>query len=266
MHDKTIAILESRLGEQMAELVAKRGGRPLRAPALAEEPDVDHEAIARLVNELEVRPVRLAIFQTGVGTRALFEATDALALTPRLLAVLERTTVVVRGPKPSAVLRGRGVRIDLSAREPYTTTQVLEALAGVPLAGERVLVQRFGAVNVELEQALAQRGAQVIEVATYRWALPRDTAPLVALMDALERGEIHAVAFTSASQVHNLFALAAQLERAERLRAGLNRTLVASVGPVSSQALRACGVSVGLEASPPKLGPLLSALEQALAR
>jgi hypothetical protein len=38
------------------------------------------------------------------------------------------------------------------------------------------------------------------------------------------------------------------------------------VGPVSSEALRKCGVTVGLESSPPKLGPLLSALDEALSR
>ncbi|HXF65286.1 MAG TPA: uroporphyrinogen-III synthase [Burkholderiales bacterium] len=266
MREKTIAILESRLGEQFAELIAKRGGRPFRAPALAEVPEVDHAAIARLIADLEARPVALAIFQTGVGTRALFEATDALGLTGRLIALLEKTTVLVRGPKPTAVLRGRGVRLDLSAREPYTTAQVLEALADMPLAQSRVLVQRFGASNAELEQALAARGAQVVEVATYRWALPEDTRPLLALMDALERGEIDAVAFTSASQVHNLFGLAEKLGRAPALQAGLNRTLVASIGPVSSEALRRFGVRVALESSPPKLGPLMSALEQALSR
>jgi uroporphyrinogen-III synthase len=83
-------------------------------------------------------------------------------------------------------------------------------------------------------------------------------------MDALERRAIDAVAVTNAAQVYNLFDLAGKLGRADALRAGLNRTLVASIGPVSSDALRKCGVVVGLESSPPKLGPLMAALDQAL--
>ena len=106
----------------------------------------------------------------------------------------------------------------------------------------------------------------MIEIPTYRWSLPGDTRPLVELMDALERSSVDAVAVTNAAQVYNLFELAQQLGRADALRAGLNRTLVASVGPVSSDALKKFGVKVGLEASPPKLGPLVAALEQALAR
>lgn len=266
MRGKTVAILESRLGKQFAELVEKHGGHALHAPALAEVPDVDRDAIARLVADMEPRPPKAAIFQTGVGTRALFEATDALGMTGRLLAVLERSIVAARGPKPTGALRGRGVRIDLGAKDPFTTAEMLEALAQTPLAGERVVVQRYGVTNRELEEALTKRGAQVIEIPTYRWSLPENTRPMVELMDALERRGVDAVAITNAAQVHNLFELAGRLGRADALRAGLNRTLVASVGPVSSEALRKFGVAVGLESSPPKLGPLMAALDDALSR
>lgn len=87
---------------------------------------------------------------------------------------------------------------------------------------------------------------------------------MVELMDALERHGIDAVAFTNAAQVYNLFELAGKLGRADALRAGLNGTLVASIGSVSSNALRKFAVSVGLESSPPKLGPLMVALDRAL--
>ena len=264
MNDKTVAILESRLGRQFAELIAKQGGRPLHAPALAEVPDVDREAIARLVADLASRPPKAAVFQTGVGTRALFEATDALGLTAKLLGLLAGVTVAARGPKPTAALRGRGVRIDAGAKDPYTTHEVLEALAGTPVAGERVVVQRYGVTNVELEVALEARGARVIEIPTYRWSLPRDTRPLVHLMNALDHGGVDAVAVTNAAQVYNLFDLAEKLGRKDALRAGLNRTLIASIGPVSSTALRKFGVDVGLESSPPKLGPFIAALDAAL--
>jgi uroporphyrinogen-III synthase len=50
----------------------------------------------------------------------------------------------------------------------------------------------------------------------------------------------------------------------ENLKKNLNHILVASIGPVASAALREAGVKVGLEASPPKMGALLSALDEAL--
>jgi uroporphyrinogen-III synthase len=264
MQAKKVAILESRLGRQLVDLVASRGGIPFHAPALAELPDLDPGQIAALVGSLQKEPAKLALFQTGVGTRALFAATDALGVTENFLQLLEKTTVAARGPKPTAALRARGVRIDRAAADPFTTKEVLISLEDLSLQGARVIVQRYGSANVELDRALEARGATVLEIPTYRWALPPDTAPLAALIEALERGEMHAVVLTNAEQVRNLFAVAERLGRAESLRSALNRTLVASIGPVASAALREAGVTVGLESSPPKLGALLASLDAAL--
>ena len=200
MNGQTVAILESRLGEQLAELIARRGGKPVRAPALAEIPDVDPRYIADLIREWQAQPVKVAIFQIGVGTHALFKTTDALGLTETLLALLVSAVVVVRGPKPTAALRSRGVRIDLSAQDPFTTAEVLQELNALPLGGERVVVQRYGAKNPKLEQRLQAMGATVVEIPTYRWSLPEDTRPMADLIAALERREIASVVFTSASQ------------------------------------------------------------------
>jgi uroporphyrinogen-III synthase len=262
---KRIAVLEARLGKQLAELVTQRGGVPFHAPALAELPDLEPAKIAALVQSMEERPPKLLVFQTGVGTRALFSATDGLGITARFLALLEKTTVVVRGPKPTAALRSRSVRIDRTAADPFTTREVLDAIKDLDLKGARVIVQRYGVVNTELDGALAARGAEVVEIPTYRWSLPPDTQPLAELIGALERGEMDAAVFTNAEQVRNLFAVAGKLGKAEPLRAGLNATLVASIGPVASAALRDARVKVGVEARPPKLGALLTALEAALA-
>jgi uroporphyrinogen-III synthase len=264
MNGQRVAILESRLGEQLAELIVKNGGRPVRAPALAEVPDVDPGYIAKLIDDWQAQPVKAAIFQTGVGTHALFNATDALGLTAKFAALLDATRVVVRGPKPTAALRSRGVRIDLSANDPFTSAEVLRELDAVPLAGERVVVQRYGATNVTLENELKKRGATVIEIPTYRWSLPQDTRPLGELIAALGRHDIDAVVVTSAVQIQNLFSYAAGTGSAAELAAHLNATLVVSIGPVASAALGELGVNVGLEAKPPKLGPLIQLLNARL--
>ena len=264
MQGKTVAILETRLGRQLADLVTRQGGRPVHAPALAEVPAIEPKAIAALVRDLESRPAKLAIFQTGVGTTALFSATDSLGVTEKLLALLGGMTVAARGPKPTGALRARGVRIDLSAKDPFTTAELLVAIDAVAVRNERVLVQRYGEANIELEEALRAKEAEVIEITTYRWALPSDTKPLIRLMEALQRGEIDAVAVTNAAQVYNLFALAERLGQTAQLKASLKRTLVASIGPVASEALQKYGIAAAVEARPPKLGPFMTALTAAL--
>ena len=244
MRGKRIAILESRLGKELAELVAKRGGIPVHAPALAELPDLDPKAIAALIASLQKDPAKLFVFQTGVGTRALFAATDSLSLTELFLKQLEGAIVAVRGPKPTGALRSRKVRIDLSAADPFTTRELLDSLKDLNLKGGKAVIQRHGSANLELDRALEARGAAVSEIPVYRWSLPADTRPV-----------------TNAVQIRNLFALA---KEKDSLKKALNNTVVASIGPVASAALREAGVKIGVEASPPKLGPLLEALERSL--
>ena len=264
MKSKVIGILETRSGEHLGELIARRGGIPMLAPALEEVADVDSQAVAALLAGWRTNPFKVVIFQTGVGTRALFRATDAAGLTEALLQHLRSSTVVVRGPKPVGELNAREVRIDVRAATPFTTETVLAAVSGIPMQGARVLVQRYGAANQLLRGSLEARGAQVEEIATYRWALPADTQPLAALLAALARSSIDAVVFTSAVQIHNLYAVAERSGGSTDLASHLNRVVVGSIGPVCSRALREYGITPSFEANPPKLGPLIAGLEEAL--
>ena len=265
MKGRRVAVLESRLGRQLVELLESRGAAVFHAPALAELPDLDPAQIAALVRSLQAAPPKVAIFQTGVGTKALMAAVNSLGVEKDFLKTLSQAVVVVRGPKPAGVLRGLGVRIDRSAAEPFTTREILLSMKDLDLKNAKVLVQRHGAANAELDRALEEAGAKVIEIPTYRWSLPQDTAPLEKLVAALEQGEIDAVVFTNAEQARNLFLVSGTKSKANVLKSALNRIVVASIGPVASAALREAGVEVRIEAKPPKLGALLAALDVAFA-
>jgi uroporphyrinogen-III synthase len=264
MKSKVVAILETRTGAHLGELIARRGGIPLLAPALEEIPDVEPQTVAALLDAWRIEPYSMVIFQTGVGTRALFQATDALGSTAEMLHLLERAVVVVRGPKPTGELNARQVRIDVRAPSPFTTETVLEAIAGIALDHAAVLVQRYGAANLLLRDSLEARGAVVRDIATYRWGLPADIRPLVQLLDALSASRVDAVVFTSAVQIQNLYAVAETHGRASTLAQQLQGLVIASIGPVCSRALRAHGINPTFEANPPKLGPLVAGLETAL--
>lgn len=264
MKSKVVAILETRAGAHLGELIARRGHVPLLAPALEEIPDVAPGAVASLLDGWRATPFSVVIFQTGVGTRALFQATDTLGSTAELLRLLGLAVVVVRGPKPTGELNARQVRIDLRAPSPFTTETVLDVMAGIEINNAPVLVQRYGATNQRLRDALQARGAVVSEIATYQWALPANTQPLTDLLDALAGSQVDAVVFTSAVQVQNLFTVAAAQGRADSLAGLLKGLVIASIGPVCSRELAEHGIEPSFEASPPKLGPLVAGLERAL--
>lgn len=264
MKSKVVAILETRTGAHLAEMITRRGGVAMPAPALEEVPDIEPAAVAALIERWRDKPFGMVVFQTGVGTAGLFAAADLAGLTSTLLEFLAAATIVVRGPKPTAALGARRVRIDVRAPTPFTTDTVLQAVSGIDLTTANVLVQRYGAANRKLTEALRARGAAVEEIATYRWELPADQRPLERLLQALRGDAVDAVVFTSAVQIHNLYAVARRLGEADALAAAMNRRVIASIGPVCSSALRAHGITPTFEASPPKLGPLIDALDAAL--
>src|SRR5947209_5903908 len=117
----------------MADLIVRHKGVPLAAPCLRE---VHSPAAPHLQSSLTTvlnADVRAAIFLTGVGTTTIFEAARLSGRETDLRATLERATVVVRGPKPTAALRKLGVRIDLTAPPPNTSAEVLAVLAELDL-------------------------------------------------------------------------------------------------------------------------------------
>lgn len=255
---KTVAILESRLGGELAQLIANCGGVAYHAPALREEPVADEGKIASLLDALRKTPADVVVLQTGVGTRALYAGVEELGRLPEWERALERALVVARGPKPTAALRERGARIDVRVAEPYTTAVLLEALAAHDLRGKVVVVQRYGDANARLVEALHSRGAVVHEVEVYRWALPSDLAPLEGLLHDLPTGRIHALAATSQAQVRHLFLVAERLGLASSLPETLRQhTVVVAVGPVAASAFQSYGVAVDVQPQHPKMGAMI---------
>ncbi|MFO7448091.1 MAG: uroporphyrinogen-III synthase [Ignavibacteriaceae bacterium] len=260
MNGKTIAILENRSADQMAELIMKYGGIPLLAPALAEVPDIDTDFINDLMTVWSLNKPDIFIFQTGTGTRALFAVIDLLNCTEKFRKVLEYAKIIARGPKPAAVLRSLNIRIDAIAKEPFTTVEVIAELDFSTLFGKKIVIQRYGETNMELNKILEEENCKITEIATYKWSLPVNKEPLLKLICALEKNEIDVTAFTSASQVNNLIDFAKTLGKEDSVKAGLNRTLIASIGPICSEAIYRKGLKVDIEAHPPKMGAFIAAI------
>ena len=172
MKDKTVAILESRMRDHITSLVRNYGGAPFSAPALAEIPDVDPAPIDELIRDWNSAPPDIFIFQTGVGTRALFASTNSLGLTDVLLQLLDSAQVIVRGPKPATVLHSRKVRIDRAASNPFTTHEVLAEMHGTPLRGKRVATIR----RMSLHSGPARRKIRWRSPTTIRLSRGQDAA------------------------------------------------------------------------------------------
>ena len=104
-----MAAFESRMASEMTRLIERYGGRPFVAPALLEIPIQDNVAALRLGARLIDGQVDILILMTGIGTTALFETLRSRHPLPAIMAGLNHTAVVARGPKPVAALKAFGM-------------------------------------------------------------------------------------------------------------------------------------------------------------
>lgn len=270
LEGRSIAILQTRHRKVLAQLIRRLGGRPQLAPCLREVRVEDGAPLREALERVAAEPVDLAVFQTGVGVAALHDDAVREGMERVLAERLAAATVAARGPKPLSALLRRGVRVDLRTHEPHTTEELLSLLRPVlgdgDLGGYRTLVQHYGAPNERLIAFLQERGAEVIEAFSYRWALPANLAPVRRCLRLLEAGELDAVLVTSAAQVENLYLAAERFEVAHLLTGWLREgTVVAAIGPTTAQALREHGIVPAVQPSRPKMVPLVEALAGHLA-
>jgi uroporphyrinogen-III synthase len=255
--------LESRRATEMAKLIANYGGEPMVAPSMREVPLESNTHALEFAKSLAGGDFDVVIFLTGVGARALARVVETAYPLEQLVAELKRVQVVVRGPKPLAVMKEMGVPVALTAPEPNTWRELLAALDEnantVALRGKRVAVQEYGESNRELLAALEERGAKVAAIPVYRWALPEDTGPLRKAVERVCAGEIDMALFTTSAQIVHLMQVAGEMGKEQAVRAGLGRVTIGSIGPLTSEELRQNGVHVDFEPDHPKMGILVNA-------
>jgi len=244
----------------MATLIRKQGGDPFVAPSMREAPlDRNEEALA-FGRQLLDGDFDCCVFLTGVGTRLLWSTLIAQYPEAELKAALGRTTLVVRGPKPSAALRALGFVPGVPVPEPNTWRELLEAMRTRP--EKRLAVQEYGKSNPDLIEGLRTQGREVLAVRIYGWDLPEDTGPLREAAARLATGQADVVLFTTSLQMVNLMKIAEEEGIGPQVREGLAAAFVGSIGPATTETLNEYGISPAFEPSHPKMGLLVNEAAQ----
>jgi len=258
---RTVLTLESRRAPELALLVLNYGGMPVVAPSVREVPLESNEHVLTFADDVIARRFGMVILMTGVGVRMMLKSLPGAGRRDEFIAALARTRIVARGPKPVAALREIGLTPWATAPSPNTWRDLLTTLdlrrTDAPLAGLRVAVQEYGLPNAEFEQELLARGAEVTTVSIYRWSMPEDIVPLRRAVWAIVRGEIDVVILTASIQLVHLLRVAGDMGLEAAVRRGLDRTIVASIGPMTSEELRHHRLPIDLEPSRPKMGFLV---------
>jgi len=248
-----VAITEHRYPEQLTQLLERLGAQVFSCPLLKETPIEDSSGARRFISLCENTAIDYIVFYTGVGVDILFKAVTK----PEIIA---QSKIVARGAKAVNALKRAGMRVDIVA-DSATTKGIIQTLSREDLKDKTVLVQLYGQEHSDLSAALQKRGATVIGVSIYSYTQASDTATIQELVKKILDRKIDAITFTSATQVPFLFRLADTLVDPAAFRKRLKKdVIVASVGDVTSQALRDAGVEPHVIPAEPKMGPMVKAL------
>lgn len=254
----TACCFESRMAGELSKLLERKGIATTQAPSMQEVALEENRSVNQFAEELLAGNVDISLFFTGVGTRMLFQLLSKRNDFAEIEARLRETTVVARGPKPTAALKEQGITPDVKVANPFTWNETWQALNdNFELAGKRIAVQEYGAADENAYHMLKQAGAEVLSVPIYRWELPTDIGPLESAIQQTIDGQFSILVFTSAQQIRHVLLVAEKLDQKENWLAAANKCVIASIGPTCSAAIVEAGLSVDIEPDPPKLGPLV---------
>jgi uroporphyrinogen-III synthase len=252
--------LESRRSVEIERLIRNQRGASFVAPSMREIPLEENPAAfefaARLFHPEVSGGFDMVVFLTGVGARLLNQILETRYPPGSLAKALRSIAVVVRGSKPLAVMREWGVPVAIVVPEPNTWREVLAATEGRP--ERRIAVQEYGRPIPELIQGFERRGGEVTTVPVYQWDLPLDLGPLREAARRLASGEFDVLLLTTSMQMPHLLRVAAEEGLESGTRRALERMVVASVGPSTTEMLRELGIPPDFEPSHPKMGFLVN--------
>jgi uroporphyrinogen III methyltransferase / synthase len=269
LHGRRIVVTRARAqASGLAKTLRNLGAEVVELPAIRIEPRIESEEVRRAVEQIS--GYSLIVLTSPNGVRLLFEAMRAAGLDTRALArppkqqtasspsqtgpsssALEAardagTTVAAIGPGTARALAKCGIAADI-VPERFVAESLVEALAEVDVTGKRVLVARAADARDVIPEHLKRRGAEVDVLPLYKTVREEPSAEAI---EAAQSADY--VTFTSSSTVRNLTeALGERFPKYAR---------IVSIGPVTSEAARAAGLEIDVEAERHDIDGLVSAL------
>ncbi|WP_369722563.1 uroporphyrinogen-III synthase [Bradyrhizobium sp. LLZ17] len=262
-----ILILETREEAQFSKLLAERGAEVVQCPMFAIHDAPDPAPVEAWIRRAIDKPFDDLVLMTGEGLRRIMKLARARGLDQPLVAALARSRKFTRGPKPGKALREISLEAQQTTEKP-TTEGVIEMLGKLDLRGRRLGLQLYpDKDHSALTGALSAQGAVVDAVLPYVYDSRAADANIVTAINSMAEGRIDSIALTNLGQVRRLIEAAKADGSEAKLRAGFERTLIASVGPAVSGELAAHGLRTDISPADEAyfMRPLISAMAAALA-
>jgi uroporphyrinogen III methyltransferase/synthase len=220
---------------RMADRLRALGAEAVEAPTVTLEPPDDWSPVDAALRRL--KEYAWLVLTSANGVTAACERMLQLDIDGRALAHLRIAAI---GPATALELRRHFLIADVVPDE-FVAEALAESLKPLDLQGCRCLLLRSNLARQTLRDALVAAGAECDDIAIYRTARP-DSFP-EAVRQRLLAGSIDWVTFTSSSTFDNFVSLLGS-----DAREMLQGVRIASIGPITSAAIRKAGFEPAVEA------------------
>ena len=257
-----ILILETREEAQFSRLLTEQGADVLQCPMFTIRDAPDPAPIEAWIGRFIDTPCDDMVLMTGEGLRRLMKVVRRIGVEQPFVAALGKARKFARGPKPGRALREIGLEPQMTTEKP-TSEGIAEMLSRVDLRGHRLGLQLYpDKDHGVLIGAIEAQGAEIDTVLPYAYDAQAADANIVTAIDEMASGRIDAIALTNLGQVRRLVEVARARGCEARLREGLQRTRIASVGPAVSDELKSQGLRTDIYPADDAffMRPLISAM------
>jgi uroporphyrinogen-III synthase len=263
-----ILILETREEAQFSRLLAEQGADVVQCPMFAIHDAPDSAPVEAWIRRFIEKPFDDLVLMTGEGLRRLMKVARRINLEQDFIGAIGQARKFVRGPKPGRALREIGLEPQMTTERP-TSEGIAEMLARIDLKAHRVGLQLYpDKDHGALIAAITAQGAKVDTVTPYVYDAQAADTNIVTAIDEMAQGHIDAIALTNLGQVRRLIEVARAQGLEARLREGLSKTSIASVGPAVSDELKSHGLRTDIYPANDAffMKPLISAMATELGK
>ena len=237
---KTIVITRAaKQSKNIGEILTEKGARILYIPAIEITAIEPNKKLQKAIDNISDY---YAIILTSVNSVSIFF--NNLMEASKDTRALRGIKIIPIGQATATFLETKGITADFIPRS-YTSEGIIEILKKLKIKGNRFLLPRAEGGRDVLAEFIKKQGGICDVIPIYKTTIPKKGVSLTEEPDV--------ITFTSSSTVDNFVAIYG--------RKILEKTLVASIGPITSETLRRHNIPIHIEAAQYDIPGLIEAME-----